>query len=478
MDKQSVQSSESVTGNTPVSQSEREYKQEPESLPECELQSECESLSEKESQSVPQSTSLYSEASEPPLPPRPALRWLSVLLALACLFGVIIWLGEVEDAIDVQQKQEAINTPVVSVEQVQVQPETVTVSAFAEVRPRWSAQLKAAANGRVISVADQALGGSHVKQGTELIRLEDTAYIADVTQAELNLAEAKSQLLRAESKTAVAKRQYGPGGNSKARELALYLPELRVAKAAVKAAQARLQAARVQLSNTRIMAPFSGFITERLVSLGQSISIGEPLIQLVDDNTLELTVELSQQDWALVQQPIAGRVAELFDSNNQPLGQALIRRGGGFLDQQSRQHRIFLEVQNADKSPILSGDFVRVALPGISVADALNVPASALTQEGELWYLDQQDRLQRLQPEILFRKQQRLIIRAPQSLQSPHRPLSPQSEKNWRIAITPLAAFLPGQQVQVQTSAQNHEQAFSQEQASFQKQAYKQEQEQ
>lgn len=468
MDKQSVQSSESATDNTPVSQPEHEYKQEPESQSERESQPECGFQSEKESQS----TSLYSEASEPPSPPRPALRWLGVLLALACLFGVIIWLDEVEDTIDVQQKQDVINTPVVSVEQVPVQPETVTVSAFAEVRPRWSAQLKAAANGRVISVADQALAGSHVKQGTELIRLEDTAYMADVTQAELNLAEAKSQLLRAESKTAVAKRQYGPGGDSKARELALHLPELRVAKAAVKAAQARLQAARVQLSNIRITAPFSGFITERLVSLGQSISIGEPLIQLVDDNTLELTVELSQQDWALVQQPIAGRVAELFDRNNQPLGQALIRRGGGFLDQQSRQHRIFLEVQNADKSPILSGDFVRVALPGISVPDALNVSASALTQEGELWYLDQQDRLQRLQPEILFRKQQRLIIRAPQS------PQGPQSEKSWRIAITPLAAFLPGQQVQAQAPTHSYEHAFPQEQASFQKQAYKQEQEQ
>ncbi len=461
MDKQSVQSSESATDNAPVSQPEREYKQEYESQPERE------SETEKESQSAPQSTSLYSEASEPPLPPRLALRWLGVLLALACLFGVIIWLGEVEDTIDVKQKQEIINTPVVSVEHIQVQPETVTVSTFAEVRPRWSAQLKSAVNGRVISVTEQALAGSHVKQGTELIRLEDTAYMADVTQAELNLAEAKSQLLRAESKTAVAKRQYGPGGDSKARELALHLPELRVAKAAVKAAQARLQAARVQLSNTRITAPFSGFITERLVSLGQSISVGEPLIQLVDDNTLELTVELSQQDWALVQQPIAGRVAELFDRNNQPLGQALIRRGGGFLDQQSRQHRIFLEVQNADKGPILSGDFVRVALPGVSVADALNVPASALTQEGELWYLDQQDRLQRLQPEILFRKQQRLIIRAPLI---PHRPLSlqspqgPQSEKNWRIAITPLAAFLPGQQVQAQASAHSYEQVSFQEQ--------------
>ncbi len=475
MNKPSVQSLESVTDNTPVSQPEREYTREPES------QTERESEAEKEPQPPPQPTSLYSEDSEPPLPSRPASRWLGVLLALACLFGVIIWLDEVEDTIDVQQKQDVINTPVVSVEYVQVKPETVTVSAFAEVRPRWSAQLKAAANGRVISVADQALAGSHVQQGTELIRLEDTAYMADVTQAELNLAEAKSQLLRAESKTAVAKRQYGPGGDSNARELALHLPELKVAKAAVKAAQARLQAARVQLSNTRITAPFSGFITERLVSLGQSISIGEPLIQLVDDNTLELTVELSQQDWALVQQPIAGQIAELFDRNNQSLGQALIRRGGGFLDQQSRQHRIFLEVQNADKSPILSGDFVRVALPGISVPDALNVPASALTQEGELWYLDQQDRLQRLQPEILFRKQQRLIIRAPLSQQRPQSPQGPQgskSEKNWRIALTPLATFLPGQQVQAQASVHSYEQAFSQEQDYFQKKSYKQEQEQ
>ena len=86
------------------------------------------------------------------------------------------------------------------------------------------------------------------------------------------------------------------------------------------------------------------------------------MIRLVDDSQLELTVELSRKEWALLQQPVAGRQAQLYAEDNRLLGHADIRQGGGFLDQKSRQYRVFMEISNAAKSPVLSGDFVRLAV--------------------------------------------------------------------------------------------------------------------
>lgn len=366
----------------------------------------------------------------------PRRRWLWLIFAFTALATVIGWLSTTEDTIDISHTEAAPPLPIVSFETVTPQPASISISAFAEVRPRWSAELKAAVSGRITEVTDAALAGSHVEAGKVLIRQENSPYIAEVAQAEQALADARRQLLRAESKTTAARRQYKNRGTRPANELALHLPELRVAKKTVAAAEARLNAARLTLQNATTRAPFSGFITERMVSPGQTVNTGDTMIRLVDDSQLELTVELSRKEWALLQQPVAGRQAQLYAEDNRLLGHADIRQGGGFLDQKSRQYRVFMEISNAAKSPVLSGDFVRLELQGITMPDALNIPASALTQAGKLWYLDRNNQLQHLMPDVISRMQSRLIIRNPDSQIS-----------SWRIATTPLAAFLPGMRV-------------------------------
>jgi len=363
-------------------------------------------------------------------------RWPGLLAASGCFLAVTGWLLTTEDSIDVQPQSQAPALPVVSIETVTVQPATVTVRGYAELTPRWRTELRAAISGRVTRVTDGALAGSPVEQHTRLIELEDTAYQAEVAQAELNLADARRGLLRAESETAVARRQYRNRGDDQANALALKLPELAVAKQAVQAAKARLAAARLQLSETRIDAPFAGFVTHRQVSPGQRVNAGDPLLTLADSHTLEATVRLSQRDWQLLAQPITGSVAQLSDRQGKPLGSARIRQGGGFLDDSSRQYQLFLQVDNAHQRQLLAGDFVHIQLPGITVPAALELPASAISQAGIFWYLDSNDQLRSLTPDILFHRQQRVVIRAPQGA------------SRWRIATTPLAAFLPGLQVQ------------------------------
>lgn len=365
---------------------------------------------------------------------KPARRWLWLLIAIGVLLGVLLFLSDAEDSVDVQRVTAPPPLQPVSVEVRRVGAETVEIRSFAEVRPRWSAELRSAVSGRVLNVMDNALVGERVEAGTTLITIEATRYVAELNAAELALEEAELAQRRAQNATILAEREHTRNKIAAPNDLALRLPQLEIAKSAVVSANARVAAARQQLDDATVVAPFSGFVTQRFVSPGQSVNVGDPLVKLVDDRIFELTVELSRADWALLKQPLAGLTAELVNHSGEIVAQAMVRKAGGFLDEMTRQYKVFLEVTDPPTT-LLSGDFVQVVLPGITVADALNIPASAFTQEGFVWHVDPVGRLQRLEPKVLFRRDDRIIIEAPEALDQ------------WRVATTPLVSFLPGQMV-------------------------------
>ena len=209
-------------------------------------------------------------------------------------------LFDAEDTVDVQATNISPPPPTVSV--VTVVPETVQarVSAFAEVRPRWDAELRSAVSGRITAVHAGALAGTQVEGGDPLFSIENAPYQSAVAAAEMELERAELALLRAHNNVTVAKRQFERDGVEPPNELAVNLPQLRVAEKTVAAAQARLNAARNDLKDAEIVAPFSGFVTRRFASLGQTVNPGDPLIHLSDNRQFELVAGFSQADWALV----------------------------------------------------------------------------------------------------------------------------------------------------------------------------------
>ncbi|MBO6640170.1 MAG: efflux RND transporter periplasmic adaptor subunit [Roseitalea sp.] len=364
----------------------------------------------------------------------PRRRWLWIILSLVVLAAVIVLVLEAEDTADVTMVDTAPPAPAVTIVEVMPAEAIATVTAFGELRPRWDAEIRAAVSGRIVNVRDAALTGERVQADTLLFAIEKTQYETAVAAAELGVEEAKLALWRAENAVALARREFERTGTEPPNELALRLPELRIAERAVVSAEAQLQAARRQLADTEVMAPFSGFVTKRMASLGQTVSAGEALVHLSDDRHYEVTVELGQTDWALLDHPVAGTAVRLFHRDGTPLGTAKIRQGGGFLDPQTRQRRIFLDVTDPGDG-VLAGDFVKVAFKGRPIADTLTVPESALTRAGHVWMVDADNLLVRMRPDILFRTDYALTIAAPDA------------RGTARVAVTPLASFLPGQRV-------------------------------
>ncbi|MDE0970380.1 MAG: efflux RND transporter periplasmic adaptor subunit [Octadecabacter sp.] len=362
-------------------------------------------------------------------------RGIWIILSVGLLVTVGTILAVTEDTPDVTQVNAPPALQIVSVKNLAVSDVTASVETFAEVHPRWSADIRAAVGGRIVEVHEAALAGAQVPAGAILFQIESTQYDTVVAAAELSLAEADFALLQAENKTNVSQRQFERDTTSVPNDLALHLPELRISERGVVSAEAQLRAAQQQLADTTITAPFSGFITERLISLGQTVTSGEPLLKLVDDKQFEMTAELSRESWALLDHPITEQVVQIVDTIGTPMGTAIVRQGGGFLDQNTRQYRVFLEVNETNDQSILSGDFLRVLLTGRVLKDTLSLPDTALTRTGQVWFVDQNDQLVRFAPDILFRLSDQIVIKAPES------------DHKHRVAITPLASFLPGQRV-------------------------------
>lgn len=361
-------------------------------------------------------------------------RWLWLILSIMTLLAVLTLLWGVEDTADVTERSPQITAPVVSVKEIDREKTRASVSVFAELRPRWDAEIRTAIPGRIIKVQDAALAGTRVAAGTPLFEIERTEYETVVAVAEDMLEQSRLVLLQAQNQVTVAQRQFARDNVEPPNELALNLPQFRVAERGVAAAEARLAAARRQLSDTVITAPFSGFVRQRFASLGQTVSAGEALLHLSDDRQFELVAELTQAEWALLEHPIFGSTTQLFHRNGQALGQARIRQGGGFLNPDTRQMRVFLDV-SGNETAVLSGDFLRVVFAGRLLQNTLTLPETALTRAGYVWLVDAEDLLWRVKPDILFQADNTITIAAPDG-QGP-----------WKVAIAPLASFLPGQHV-------------------------------
>lgn len=357
-----------------------------------------------------------------------------IVVSFGALLAVLALIWDVEDTADVTSRGAPPVAPIVSVIEVERAQAQASVSIFAELTPRWDAEVRAAVSGRIVKVFDAALAGTRVASGTPLFAIQRTQFETAVAQAEYSLEQARLTLWQAQNQVRIAERQFERDSAEPPNELALKVPQLRIAERGLNAAEIQLKAARRQLADTEVTAPFSGFVTERLASLGQTVSTGEALLSLSDDRQFELAAHLSHAEWSMLDHPVAGTEARLYRRNGEMLGTARVRQGGGFLDPNTRQVRVFLDVSGADAA-VLSGDFLEIVFEGRLLPNTLTLPEGTMTRGGHVWFIDAENKLERHQPHVLFRSDCAITISAPDGAGP------------WRVAKTPLASFLPGQRV-------------------------------
>jgi RND family efflux transporter MFP subunit len=175
--------------------------------------------------------------------------------------------------------------------------------------------------------------------------------------------------------------------------------ELDQIEAQLKDFAARRSEARLALSRTRVTSPISGRLNELKVEVGDYVSVGNPVAQVLQFEYVKVTVGVPESD-----------VAAIFDLEEaevviEALGNRGVKGRKVFLARQprtlARLYDLELKVSNPD-GQILPGMFARVELVKEIYTDALAVPLYAVISQGgaHIVYVERDGRAERRPVEL------------------------------------------------------------------------------
>lgn len=200
---------------------------------------------------------------------------------LKCLFTALA-IGIVFHSFAFAQGQmPAANVRVARATIQSIAPESIVPGT---VVSRNDAKLAAEVTGRLLEVADV---GTIAAKGDVVARIEDTSIRLrkDELQAEVERAQARLKFLESEEARYV---QLAKSNLAAAAKLEETLSDRDVSRGDLQVAKSRLAQVEDQLSRTRITAPFSGIVVERLMMPGEHVDTGKNIVRLVDQQSLEV----------------------------------------------------------------------------------------------------------------------------------------------------------------------------------------------
>lgn len=144
-----------------------------------------------------------------------------------------------------------------------------------------------------------------------------------------------------------------------------------------------LKLARLDLEHAAIAAPFKGRVSKVSVELGQYLKPGDPLLELVDLNVVEVPLSVTLDDYAFIAAEVErGTLPKVALADNEsalPRWQGEIVRVAPVADEQTRTVKVFARVDNAPQtSPLLPGTFVHARIAGPVLNNTVLVPRDAV----------------------------------------------------------------------------------------------------
>jgi membrane fusion protein, multidrug efflux system len=141
--------------------------------------------------------------------------------------------------------------------------------------------------------------GDRVQAGQELALIDTTSYEALARLSAANLARAAAAAANA-AQNLKRVQDLQQDEIASISDLDLAVAEAAKAQADVKAAEAAEAIAQLNLQRSRVKAPFVGAVAQRLAGAGDYVSIGTPIVRLVQTDPLRLQLEVPERDSAVV----------------------------------------------------------------------------------------------------------------------------------------------------------------------------------
>lgn len=327
-------------------------------------------------------------------------RILPPILILA--IGVFAWMRlrvPVEEPQPERREAQALQTERLELQRTDF---PVILDSQGIVRAHFETVLTAQVGGTVVLVNPRFEDGAFFKKEEILLELDSADYESQLISAESNLARAEAALAQEEARANQARLNWDDMGYTDAPSpLVLRVPQLKEARANVRAAQAELEQAERNLERTKIRAPFDGRVRERLVGLGQAVNATTPLGQIFASDTAEVRLPLTPRQLEFVKlpsrtddPPVRVILSDSLSSRSSgSTWEAHIVRTEGALDETSRELFAIARIDDPfgleNGGPELRlGQPVRAAIDGLVLKDVFVLPRSALRGIDRVYLID------------------------------------------------------------------------------------------
>ena len=344
----------------------------------------------------------------------------------------------------------------VNVETLNKQIASPKILSYGEIYSKRMLEIRPLVSGRLDYVSEKFVEGGYVKSGDILFRLNQKDYLNELEIAEIDLEDTKAQLSEAISKLdyanlefEVSESQLNLRKNALDRQTQLaesglitssqlentqlayssskqqFLNKQNLVKSSknaidklkiqLKRRSISIDKAKRNLDETEIKAPFDGIIASVNILPGSVINKNEKLGTLLDPNSLEVMFSLSVNEFARVIDK-DGKLLNLditaylkLSNNDIPFSGKIERINPEIMNIGSGR-KLFASINLGENKTLRPGDFVVLEIKEPSLKNITVLPSSAVTIDGKIFILEEDNRLKEIEVTILRRQGNEVIV--------------------------------------------------------------------
>ncbi len=330
-------------------------------------------------------------------------------ISVSVIAVTILTITREEPETEKKEIEKSIEVSILDIKQENV---TDMIKGYGQVRARWKTTLASEVRGRVLSVSEKLFSGAQFNKGEVLATIDNTTYEVELADAEAALAKANRILKEEEERSKVAADEWDIRGYArKPSNLVLRKPHIQEARAAVKSAKVKIKKAKYDLTQTRITAPYDGIVIERNINPGDFLQVGIQIAKIYERGIYEIAIPLNGNEIQRLPANSKGVTIRLYSEHTDKVWDGKISRLEQVIDNQNRWQNIIIEIIHT--TGLLPGQFLTAEIPGKNYNNILAIPENVLSDDGHIWFVNEQDHLQKFKANILFHKSGSIYVHSP-----------------------------------------------------------------
>lgn len=319
-----------------------------------------------------------------------------VLVILVIIGAVFVFRALINSKPIPKKRQITFRPPLVETMDLSPQSSTIQLVASGTLEAATESSIPFRVQSIVTWVNPQLRPGGSIKKGEVMAKLDtsDASLSLKIAEEELNRSRLSLEQEKGRSASALIEWELQKVSTDESGRLAKREPQLAQAKSAMISAEAKVAMAKLQLDRCQVKAPYDLIVMEKVSEIGEQVSTGKSLARVIS----------SEKIWLRALLPMSDSKWLAWNQKKGNWGQAILEPSEGIdslegsviekepiVDSSGRMMKLLVEFNldsKTDRLPPL-GSFVKAFITGKTISPVYVIPRSAWRRGEELWLLEE-----------------------------------------------------------------------------------------